>query len=241
MSTQVQPQVSVAFIIPVIALPVFLAVSNQTMISVALPAIGSDLLELERLPWLVVGYMLALTISGPVYGALGDIYGRRAMLTVALWVYILGSGICTISPSVEVLAGGRLIQGFGGGGLMSLSQALIGQLVPGRDRGKAQGYIATIGVAASTVGPIFGGFAVDFLGWRSLFFFTIPLAFMGMALLYRLPVLPSKGRMRKFDFVGLFWLNVFVLRYCKPVTRQLDGIKQLARQFHETSFCDLDV
>lgn len=211
MSDVEQKQVSKAFLISAIALPVFLAVSNQTMISVALPAIGKDLVELGRLPWLIVGYMLALTIAGPVYGALGDIYGRRSMLMAALWVYVAGSLVCTFAPSVEILAGGRLIQGFGGGGLMSLSQALIGQLVPDRDRGKMQGYVATIGVVASTVGPLFGGFSVDILGWRSLFLVTIPLAFIGMVLLQRLPTSHSRRIKRKFDFVGLLWLNIFVL------------------------------
>ncbi len=198
-------------LVPVVAIPIFLAIANQTMISVALPDIGVELGELEHLPWLVIGYMLALTIAGPVYGVLGDSYGRSRMLVTALWVYIAGAVICTIAPSIEVLAIGRLFQGLGGGGLMSLSQALIGQLVAPRDRGRAQGYVASIGVTASTLGPVVGGLLVAGLGWRSLFAVTIPLALIAMVIILRLDMRHEEVRHRPFDLKGFMLLNVLVI------------------------------
>ncbi|MBL4811482.1 MAG: MFS transporter [Rhodobacteraceae bacterium] len=198
-------------LIPVVAIPIFLAIANQTMVSVALPAIGADLGALSRLPWLIIGYMLALTIAGPVYGALGDNYGRHKMLIGALLIYIIGAFICTFANTLEMLAAGRLVQGFGGGGLMSLSQALIGQLVRPRDRGRAQGYVASIGVVASTLGPLMGGFLVDIYGWRSLFLFTVPLAVISMGILLTRRFPKPAGPPRAFDTSGFLWLNFFVI------------------------------
>lgn len=206
-----KPNQSPMQLLPVVAIPIFLAIANQTMVSVALPAIGADLGALSRLPWLVIGYMLALTIAGPVYGALGDNYGRHKMLIGALLIYIIGAFICTFATNLEMLATGRLVQGFGGGGLMSLSQALIGQLVRPRDRGRAQGYVASIGVVASTLGPLMGGFLVDIFGWRSLFLFTVPLAVIALGVLLTRKFPKPEGPPRPFDTLGFLWLNFFVI------------------------------
>jgi len=200
-------------LVPIVAIPIFLAISNQTAISVALPAIGADLGALTRLPWLVIGYLLALTISAPVYGVLGDGYGRSTMLIGALWVYILGTAICVVAPNLEILAAGRLVQGFGGGGLMSLSQALIGQLVVARERGRAQGYVATISVVAATIGPVFGGLLVDSFGWRSLFLVTIPLALLAMGILIRQAIPKGDTERGTFDILGLVWLALLVVAW----------------------------
>jgi MFS family permease len=196
-------------VIGVVGIPIFLAVANQTMISVALPAVGGDLGELARLPWLVIGYMLALTVSGPVYGVLGDARGRARMLVSALIVYIAGSVVAALAPTIEVLAAGRLIQGLGGGGLMSLSQALIGEMVTPRERGRAQGWVATIGTTASTAGPVVGGVLVAFFGWRSLFAATIPLALIALVILRRARLSGAGTGGPPFDPVGFLWLAGF--------------------------------
>lgn len=201
----------IAAILPVVTIPIFLAISNQTMISVALPAIGTEFLELSRLPWVIIGYLVALTIAAPVSGALGDMFGRKTMLITALCVFITGAIMCALATSIEFLTIGRLVQGLGGGGLMALSQALIGQMVQGRDRGKAQGYVATIAVVASTLGPLLTGLFLDIVGWRSLFLVTVPLSLVAIYLLWRIDVPKTDSGRRGFDMIGLILLSALVL------------------------------
>ncbi|MBN8294862.1 MFS transporter [Rhodobacter sp. NTK016B] len=199
-------------LLPLIGVPVFLAIANQTMVSVALPDIGADLGQLRRLPWLVMGYMIALTVAGPLYGLLGDMMGRKRMMMTALTVYIAGALICASAGNISVLAAGRLVQGLGGGGLMALSQALIADLVAPRDRGRAQGNIAAIMMLASTLGPFIGGILVATMGWRSLFLGTVPLALLAMVLLARqdIPAGSEPGN-RAFDMGGFLTLLALVL------------------------------
>ncbi len=198
-------------LLPLIGVPVFLAIANQTMVSVALPDIGADLGQLRRLPWLVMGYMIALTVAGPLYGLLGDMMGRKRMMMAALTVYIAGALLCTVAGNISVLAAGRLVQGLGGGGLMALSQALIADLVAPRNRGRAQGNLAAIVMLASTLGPFIGGILVATLGWRSLFLGTVPLALLAMVLLARQPI-PSASEPpdRAFDLRGFLALLTLV-------------------------------
>lgn len=198
-------------LLPLIGIPVFLAIANQTMVSVALPDIGADLGEMRRLPLLVMGYMIALTVAGPLYGVLGDSYGRGRMMMIALTVYVGGTLISGTAQGLGTLALGRVVQGLGGGGLMSISQALIGDLVAPRDRGRAQGNIAAISVVASSLGPLLGGVMVETLGWRSLFLVTIPLALGAMAMLqlHRLP--RHETRRSRFDTAGFFGLIALVI------------------------------
>lgn len=198
-------------LLPIIGIPVFLAFANQTMVSVALPEIGTDLGQLRRLPWLVMGYLMASTVSGPLYGVLGDTYGRARMLQSALLVYIAGSLACAMAGDLNVLTAGRVIQGLGGGGLMSLAQALIADAVPARERGRAQGYIAMISILASTSGPLVGALMVETLGWRSLFFVTVPLAALAMVLLYRRKIPRGEARNTRFDSKGFFALLALVI------------------------------
>lgn len=202
---------SPARLLPYVGIPVFLALANQTMLSVALPSIGENLGELRRLPWLVVGYAMALTIAGPVYGLLGDTHGRDFMLKVALCVFLVGNVLCGLAPSMETLTAGRVLQGLGGGGMMSLSQALIGQLVSPRDRGRAQGYVATVSVTAAAVGPVFGGLLVEAVGWRGMFLATTPLALLAMAILATRKIPAGKVGARQFDLRGFFFLVAFVI------------------------------
>ncbi|WP_068303965.1 MFS transporter [Pararhodobacter sp. CCB-MM2] len=199
-------------LLPLIGVPVFLAIANQTMVSVALPSIGADLGQLRRLPWLVMGYMIALTVAGPLYGVLGDTFGRKKMMLTALVVYMAGSLICASAGTIEVLAGGRLVQGLGGGGLMALSQALIGDVVAPRDRGRAQGNIAAISVLASTAGPLVGGLMVQAFGWRAMFLGTLPLALLAMVVLamWKVPAREVSAQ-RRFDAGGFVTLLALVL------------------------------
>lgn len=196
---------------PLIGIPVFLAISNQTMVSVALPDIGADLGQLRRLPWLVTGYLIAVTVAGPVYGVLGDTWGRARLLMTALIVYVLGSLACAMAGDLTTLAAARLVQGLAGGGLISLSQALIGDAVAPRQRGRAQGMIAMISVIASTLGPVLGGLVVEALGWRAMFLITALPALVAMAVLTRVTIPRAETEHRTFDTGGFLALLAFVL------------------------------
>jgi MFS family permease len=162
-------------VFPSIMLPMFLAVADQTIVATALPAIASSLGEVERVSWVVVSYLIANTIAAPVYGRLGDSFGRRRMMLAALALFVIGSLLCALAPNIEVLTAMRVLQGFGGGGLMTLSQALIGETFPPRERGRYQGYLAGVAVSSSTFGPVAGGYLTQALGWQSIFLINLPL------------------------------------------------------------------
>jgi MFS family permease len=151
---------------PSVMLPMFLAVADQTIVATALPVIAAKLGTIERAPWIVLSYLIASTIAAPVYGRLGDMFGRRHMMLAALAVFMAASVLCALSFTIEMLSLMRVLQGFGGGGLMTLSQALIGETVPPRERGRYQGYLAAVAVSSSTFGPFAGGYLNTWAGNR---------------------------------------------------------------------------
>ena len=144
-------------VFPSIMLPMFLAVIDQTIVATALPAIAASLGGVERVSWVVISYLVAGTVAAPVYGQLGDVFGRRRLMFVALPVFLAASLLCAFATSIEMLTLARVLQGFGGGGLMTLSQALIGETVPPRERGRYQGHLAAVVVCSNTFGPVAGG------------------------------------------------------------------------------------
>ena len=210
-------------VFPPIMLPIFLAVADGSTVSTALPAIARSLGEVERVVWVVVSYLVANTIAAPVYGRLADIYGRRTLMLVALVTYMCGSIGCASAPNMTVLTLFRCLQGLGGGGLMTLSQALIGESVPARERGHFQGHLATMIVLGSTIGPVAGGFLTQWFGWRSIFLVTLPLTLLAMALVLRLPKRPGAGGRIAFDGLGLVLLAGFVT----PLLVAMEQIKRL--------------
>jgi len=168
-------------------LPMFMAAVDQTLLATATPAIAASLGGLRDTSWIVVGYLLASATIVPVYGWLGDLRGRRDMLLGALGVFTLGSAACGLAQTLPQLVGARVLQGLGGGGLMVLSQALIGELVPPRERPRFQGYFAMMFTSASIGGPVLGGIIVSQVSWRWLFFANLPLAAIAAWRLSRLP------------------------------------------------------
>lgn len=168
-------------------LPMFMAAVDQTLLASATPAIAATLGGLRDTSWIAVGYLLASATIVPVYGRLGDLRGRRDLLLVALGVFTLGSLACGFAQSLPQLVAARVLQGLGGGGLMTLSQALIGELVPPRERARFQGYFATLFTAASISGPVLGGVVVEHVSWRWLFFANLPLAAFAAWRILRLP------------------------------------------------------
>jgi MFS family permease len=160
-------------------LPMFMAAVDQTLLATATPAIAATLGGLRDTSWIAVAYLLASATIVPVYGRLGDGLGRRSMLLVALGVFTLGSLACGFAQSMPQLITARVLQGLGGGGLMMLSQALIGELVPPLERIRFQGYFALVFTSASIGGPVIGGLVVSHFSWRWLFFANLPLAAFG--------------------------------------------------------------
>jgi len=174
-------------VFPSIMLPMFLAVVDQTIVATALPAIAAATGEVQRASWIVVAYLIAATIAAPIYGRLGDAFGRRRLMFAALTVFIVASILCAIAPTIELLTLARLLQGLGGGGLMTLSQAMIGESIPPRERARYQGYLATVAMTANSFGPVAGGYLTEHFGWQSIFLINVPIGLGAIALTWRLP------------------------------------------------------
>jgi EmrB/QacA subfamily drug resistance transporter len=188
-----EPQPAVAFdrrrffrLFTAVMLPMFLAAVDQTLLATATPVISRELGGLRDTSWLAVAYLLASVVTVPLYGQLGDRFGRRRVLVGAIALFSLGSLACGLAPSLGLLIAGRVLQGFGGGGLMTLSQALIGEVVPPRLRARNQGYFAIIFTLASVGGPVIGGLVVHNASWRWLFLVNLPLCVLAGWRLYRL-------------------------------------------------------
>ena len=197
-------------VFPSIMLPMFLAVVDQTIVATALPAIVAATGQAERASWIVVSYLIASTIAAPIYGRLGDSFGRRRLMFAALAVFILASLLCALSPTIELLTLARVLQGLGGGGLMTLSQALIGEAIPPRERARYQGYLATVAVCANTFGPVAGGYLSEHFGWQSIFLVNVPIGLGAVALTWRLPN-PKRERLGwRSDPGGLVLFTLFV-------------------------------
>jgi MFS family permease len=192
-------------------LPMFLASVDSTIVAAALPAIAAEMGEVERVSWVVVAFLVAATIAAPVYGKLGDVVGRRRMLLVALGMNLVAYGICASATSVTMLVFARVLHGFGAGGLMTLAHALIGESVPPRERGRYQGYNASVYVSASMFGPVAGGWLTQHWGWQAVFLVNVPLCLLAIALAFRLkPGAPAPGGRLHFDFLGVVLFALFI-------------------------------
>lgn len=197
-------------VFPSIVLPMFLAAIDNTIVATALPNMAASLGDVERISWVVVAYLMATTIAAAVYGRLGDALGRRRMLIVSLVVFIVASIGCALAPTLLALVAARVLQGIGGGGLMTLSQALVGEVVPGRERVRYQAYLASVFMVSSTFGPVAGGWLTQHFGWASVFWVNIPLGALAVLLAWRLPVRAGSGSVR-FDWLGLGLFTGFVV------------------------------
>ena len=164
-------------------LVLFIASLDQTIVSTALPTIVGDLGGLEHLSWVVTAYLLASTVVGPLYGKLGDLYGRKRVLQVALVLFLVGSALCGLAQSMPQLIAFRAVQGLGGGGLIVVSMAVVGDLVAPRDRGRYQGLFGGVFGVSVVAGPLLGGFFVDNLSWRWIFYVNVPLGLTALAVI----------------------------------------------------------
>jgi EmrB/QacA subfamily drug resistance transporter len=208
-----------------VMLPMFLAAADQTLLATATPRIAAELGGLGESSWIMVGYLLATTVSAPLYGRMGDRFGRRNAMLWALGLFVLGSLACTWAPSMPALIASRALQGLGGGGLMVLSHALIGELVPPWDRPRYQGYFAMVFAVASVTGPLMGGVVVNHGNWRWLFLANLPLCALAAWRVLRLPkAAASIHRNAPHDPVG-------VLLFLVCASAALLWLGQVGRRF----------
>ncbi len=187
-------------------LGMFLAALDQTIVSTALPTIVGDFHRSDLLSWVITAYLLASTASTPLWGKAGDLYGRKRVFQLAIVVFLVASALCGASRNMYELIAFRGLQGLGGGGLISLVFAIIGDVIPPRERGRYQGYFGGVFGVASVVGPLAGGFAVDSLSWRYIFYVNLPVGLAALIVTNRVLRLPVRKRHVLIDWWGALLL-----------------------------------
>ncbi len=200
-------QTSIRAVFGALFLALWLAALDQTVVSTALPTMVADLGGLSYLSWVVTAYLLTSTVAGPLYGKFGDLYGRKIVLQVAIAVFLVGSALCGIAQDMVQLIVFRAIEGIGGGGLIVITISVIGDLIPPRERGRYQGFFGAVFGTATIVGPLVGGFLVDHLSWRWIFYINLPTGILAMVVIAA--VLPSRSTRRRhaIDYVGALLLT----------------------------------
>jgi EmrB/QacA subfamily drug resistance transporter len=199
---------SILLVVSGLMLVMLLASLDQTIVSTALPTIVGELGGLEHLSWVVTAYLLAVTVVTPLYGKLGDLYGRKRVLQGALALFLVGSALCGLAQGMTELIAFRAIQGLGGGGLMVSAQAAIGDVVPPRERGKWSGLFGAVFGVSSVAGPLIGGFLTSHTSWRWIFYVNLPLGAVALVVLGI--TLPGKRERveRAVDYIGTVLLAV---------------------------------
>jgi len=183
-------------------LTMFLAALDQTIVSVALPRIVSDLNGLSSLAWVVTAYLLASTASTPIWGKISDLYGRKIMLQIAIVMFLAASFLAGASQTMEWLIISRGLQGLGGGGIMVLAMASIADVIPPRERGRYTGLFTATFAFSSVAGPLIGGFFVESLSWRWIFYINIPFGIIAFFVIAAVFNVPTQRVQHKIDYVG---------------------------------------
>ncbi|MEU3284002.1 DHA2 family efflux MFS transporter permease subunit [Streptomyces longwoodensis] len=202
-------------------LGMLLAALDQTIVSTALPTIVSDLGGLEHLSWVVTAYLLASTAATPLWGKLGDQYGRKKLFQAAILIFLVGSALCGMAQDMPQLIAFRAVQGLGGGGLMVLSMAIVGDIVPPRERGRYQGLFGAVFGATSVLGPLLGGLFTEHLSWRWVFYINLPVGVVALAVIAAVLHIPRKGTRHVIDYLGTFLIAS--LATCLVLVASLGG------------------
>ncbi|MGN9759757.1 MDR family MFS transporter [Streptomyces sp. SD31] len=185
-------------------LGMLLAALDQTIVSTALPTIVSDLGGMDHLSWVVTAYLLASTAATPLWGKLGDQYGRKRLFQIAIVIFLVGSALCGMAQDMAQLIAFRAVQGLGGGGLIVLSMAIVGDIVPPRERGRYQGLFGAVFGASSVLGPLLGGVFTEHLSWRWVFYVNLPVGVVALAVIAVVLRIPRKSTRHVIDYLGTF-------------------------------------
>ncbi|CAL9621254.1 Putative multidrug resistance protein MdtD [Streptomyces sp. enrichment culture] len=190
--------------IAALLLGMLLAALDQTIVSTALPTIVSDLGGLDHLSWVVTAYLLAATAATPLWGKLGDQYGRKRLFQTAIVIFLVGSALCGAAQDMAQLIAFRALQGLGGGGLIVLSMAIVGDLVSPRERGRYQGLFGAVFGATSVLGPLLGGLFTQHLSWRWVFYVNLPVGVVALAVIAAVLHIPRTAQRHVIDYLGTF-------------------------------------
>ncbi len=189
-------------VLPGLLLTLIIAMLDQLVVSTALPRIVGDLGGLNHLAWVVTAYVLASTITTPLYGKLGDLYGRKRLLMIAIIIFLIGSALSGLSHTMDQLIAFRALQGLGAGGLMVGAIATIGDMVSPRERGQYMGYMMAAMMVAMIAGPLVGGYITDSLSWRWIFYINMPIGGAALVYLWATMHLPRRRVEHKVDYLG---------------------------------------
>ncbi|MCS4066262.1 MULTISPECIES: MDR family MFS transporter [Pseudomonas] len=207
--TAALPPTTLRNVLTALMLAIFLGALDQTIVAVSLPAISAQFNDVGLLAWVISGYMVAMTVAVPIYGKLGDLYGRRRMILTGISLFTLASIACAMAQDMQQLVLARVLQGIGAGGMVSVSQAIIGDFVPPRERGRYQGYFSSMYAVASVAGPVLGGWLTEYLSWRWVFWINLPLGLVALWAIHRaLAGMPAQRREAQVDYMGAVLLIV---------------------------------
>src|SRR6476659_9655792 len=196
------------FIFVAVLLGMLLAALDQTIVATALPTVVADLGGAGHQSWVVTSYLLASTIVTAVVGKLGDLFGRKAVFGTAIVFFLGGSVLCGLATSMSMLVASRALQGIGGGAIMVTAMALIGEVIPLRDRGRYQGALCAVFGVTTVIGPLLGGYFTDHLSWRWAFWINVPVAVV--VFFVAIAAIPSLGRTSRpvIDYAGIVFVGV---------------------------------